>query len=125
MEARRVTKITDRAVVSLLSHCKLLCHLDVCECASITPDAPTLAGAVLNRRHVYITWPAHVYTDAAPESSHNDPATGPATGAEGSSAMADLAKMLMSQTTSDTASAPTKAPSSSTRPLMRSSSATR
>ncbi|CAM9112164.1 unnamed protein product, partial [Ectocarpus fasciculatus] len=67
VEARRVTKITDRAVVSLLSRCKLLCHLDVSECTAITPDAPTLARSALNRRHVYITWPAHVYTETAPE----------------------------------------------------------
>ena len=56
------TKITDRAVISLLSHCKLLSALDVRGCSSLSLSVPTLSKAVLSKRTVHISWPDHVLT---------------------------------------------------------------
>lgn len=100
LSAKRNLKITDRSVISLLTHCKLLSHLDVDECTSLSLDIPTIARTVLDKRHVYITWPDHVFTTPPIVPTHQlqtQLQTVDTTGGDRSSAMADLTKMLMSE----------------------------
>lgn len=118
VEAQRNLKITDRSVISLLSHCKSLAHLDLSECSSLSVDIPTLSRAVLNKRHVYITWPDYVVSKPA----ENHPTASIKSTGDGS-AMRHLAKMLMGETTGASSRALAVNQPIDSQQLLRSSSA--